>query len=124
MNIYCDSSVDEACVVTEFHEPTINIIPYEKRVTNNVGEYRAALLAATAAWNLRSEDVTIYTDSLLVVNQTIGVWRCRKKLLEPLMLQLRRTLEDLAIFKGRKLSDLLQWIPREESLAGRVLDGG
>ena len=80
MKIYCDSSTQEACLVPEGRDPII--VPYDEPVTNNVGEYKAVILALKwAEDSAHSGDlnVSILTDSLLVVNQVNGVWKCKKE---------------------------------------------
>jgi ribonuclease HI len=113
MNVYCDSSIREACVVVEGQEPTI--IPYDKVVTNNVGEYKAVIEALNIARNRHLNQVVIYTDSLLVVNQVSGEWKCRK----PHLLPFRDQVRSFLATRGAKL----RWCPREDNLAGLVFDG-
>jgi len=118
MRIYCDSSVKEACLVVEGQEP--KIVSYPEAVTVNVGEYRAVLLALEEANYQHLVKATILTDSLLVVNQVNGVWRCKKKHLLPYRDKVRDILLHMSFVPARKYS--LNWIPREENLAGKVLE--
>lgn len=110
--IYCDSSFHEACVVVEGNDP--EIIPYRETVTVNEGEYLAVIAALMTAIKLGLTNVTIFSDSQLVVNQMNGVWKCRKLHL----LKLRRIARDFQAVLGASLV----WIPREENLAGKVLE--
>lgn len=124
MRIYCDSSTKEACIVVEGQDPVI--IPYPEPVTVNVGEYRVVILALTAMLvseevrDLEVEELEVLTDSLLVVNQVNGKWMCKKEHL----LSLRDRVWDLLLlansFPFSKCT--LSWIPREENLAGKVLE--
>ena len=111
MKIYCDSSTREACLVFEGQEPII--IPYSERVTVNVGEYQAVILALEEAERLKLKQVELLTDSRLVVEQANRRWACKKKHLQ----ELREELWSLA----SQIDCTLKWIPREENLAGRVL---
>lgn len=112
MKIYCDSSTREACFILEGQEP-INFL-YPKQVTNNVGEYWAVILALKEAERLKLEQVEVLTDSMLVVNQVNGAWGCRKEHLLPL----RDRIRELA----QKLQASINWVRREENLAGRALE--
>ena len=109
MKIYADSSTKEACIVVEGYDPAV--YPYSEPVTVNVGEYQAAILALSVC-RLISEEVEILTDSLLVVNQVNGLWKCKKPHLLPFRDYARLLMESGATLK---------WIPREENLAGKVL---
>lgn len=112
MKIYCDSSTKEACVVVEGQDP--RIIPYFRTLTVNEGEYTAMLLALEVALSSHLEGVVILSDSQLVVNQVNGVYRVRK----PHLIPLKNTV--LAIVKHVRAT--IKWIPREENLAGKVLE--
>ena len=119
MRIYCDSSTKEACLVVEEQKPLFSVYP--SPVTNNVGEYKAVLLALQ--WVLRALPglpATIHTDSLLVVNQVSGVWACRKPHLLPFKQEVNELMRKV-VNGGRDIR--LEWIPREENLAGKVLEG-
>lgn len=109
MKIWCDSSTREACFVPEGCDPIV--VPYDKPVTNNAGEYKAIILALEWAEDLFGE-VEILTDSLLVTNQVLGIWGCKKKHLLPYLDKVKSFLY---------FNDIVRWIPREENLAGKVL---
>ena len=111
MKIYCDSSTREACIVIEGQDPII--VPYPEKVTNNVGEYRAVILALEEARRPKLEQVELLTDSLLVANQVSGIWKCRQPHLKALLAQVRILLMETPNF--------VTWIPREENLAGKIL---
>lgn len=118
MKIYCDSSTREACVVIEGQDPMV--LPYSEPVTVNVGEYKAVIWALTIARTRNYESVEILTDSLLVVKQVRGEWKCRKAYLLPLRDRVRGLMDRLTLYQ-RWVH--LRWLPREENLAGRVLEG-
>jgi len=54
------------------------------RVTNNVAEYRALLLALTRAEELNADEVEIFSDSRLLVEQFNGTFRVKAEHLKPL----------------------------------------
>ena len=116
--VFCDSSTRKACIVIEGQEPIF--IVYPSPVTNNVGEYKAVLLALQCVLRaLPSLPATIYTDSLLVVNQVSGVWACRKPHLLPFKRKVNELMQKI-MNGGRNIR--LEWIPREENLAGIELE--
>ena len=123
IKIFCDSSIKEACIVVEGQKPIF--IAYPSPVTNNVGEYTAVLLALQWVLNnltdppVRREPITIHTDSLLVVNQVSGVWACRKHHLLPFKRKVNELMQKI-MNGGRDIR--LEWIPREENLAGIELE--
>lgn len=76
-------------------------------MTNNVSEYRAALLALTTIWRSGYRGpVVLCGDSQLVVRQFTGQYTCQAKLLLPLLDRLRKSAE---CFEGLTL----EWVPRE-----------
>ncbi len=79
-------------------------------VTNNQAEYRALLAALEKARRLGAAEVTIRSDSQLLVRQFSGEYRVKDEKLRPLHERAR----DLA---GRFASFRLEHIPREENRA-------
>jgi ribonuclease HI len=114
MKVYCDSSVTEACVVLPSDPPYL--FPYHERVTTNQGEYLALLHALDLCLDFYTYDlhIEIYSDSQLIVNQTNSLWRCR----DPKLIPLRNAAQSQLI----NLNITLHWIPREQNLAGIVLE--
>ncbi len=112
MIIYVDSSTHEACIVVEGQEPII--IPYSNQVTVNVGEYRALLLALWGVERAGWKQPELFTDSLLVAQQVKGKWKCRQTHLLPLLNEARSLVKELKA--------TVNWLPREENLAGKVLE--
>jgi ribonuclease HI len=55
------------------------------RTTNNVAEYKALLLALVRAETLGVQDVELFSDSLLLVQQVKGVYRVKAEHLKPLV---------------------------------------
>ena len=116
MRIFCDSSTRKACIVVEGEKPIF--IVYPSPVTNNVGEYKAVLLALEAAQELRLEDVEILTDSQLVVEQVNGRWKVRTPHLLPFNQLAKKLMQEIGS-EGRNIR--LKWISREENIAGFLL---
>ena len=111
MKVYCDSSTREACYVIEEQDPVI--VSYSEQVTVNVGEYMAVILALEEAKRLGLEQVEVLTDSQLVFMQVVGHWQCRCKHL----LLFRDRVRELLLSPF-----ILRWVPREENIAGWVLE--
>jgi ribonuclease HI len=63
---------------------------YLGRATNNVAEYRGVITALTVAESLGAEDVTLLTDSELLVRQMSGQYRVRNAGLRPLYEEAKR----------------------------------
>jgi len=82
----------------------------EEGITNNCAEYKAVILALRTFPN---EDLKIYSDSQLVVNQLNHVWHIKSDNLRKLAL----LVWDLA--KDRKVEFV--WVPRKQNKAGKLL---
>ncbi len=88
--------------------------------TNNQAEYRAVIAALEKAISLGAHQVTLYSDSDLVVKQINGQYRVKKpelKLLHQQVKHLQHSLEDFTV----------NYIPRRQnaeadSLANKALD--
>ena len=81
----------------------------KKDITNNQAEY----LAALEALKFTTEDIEIYSDSKLVVNQLNHEWHIKDDSLRELAIKVWKLIE------GRKVK--LIWIPREQNKAGKLL---
>lgn len=64
--------------VLEEHGETIGV------ATNNVAEYRALLCGLERARALGADEIEVYGDSALVVNQVKGAWKVKQPHLRPL----------------------------------------
>jgi ribonuclease HI len=89
------------------------------RATNNRAEYRAIIAALEKAIGLGARQVTLNSDSELVVNQINGKYRVKKEALKPLY---RRVKELQSLLESLTVSH----IPREQNteadrLANRAL---
>lgn len=65
-------------------EELVNKGVYLGITTNNQAEYTALKLALEEAINLRAQEVSVYMDSLLVVNQMKGVFKVKNRDLWPI----------------------------------------
>lgn len=92
---------------------TGNVIEVEvdNRKTNNEIEYMAVI----EAFKYAKDGDTIFSDAMVVVNQIKGIFSCKKKHLFKYYMKARK------LYTTRKVN--LQWIPREENLAGKLLEG-
>ena len=116
--LYCDGSGADKYGVSRLCVVVGDKVVVEEGFgwTSNVAEYEALLKAI----ELANDGDKIFTDSKLVLMQTVGdprnnkVWRVKAKHLRPL--------RDAAIagIKEKRLE--LAWIPREINLAGKVLE--
>ena len=90
MNIYTDGSSrgnpgPAGCAFVVYRD-SIKVHEFSRnlgRETNNYAEYQA-LLDALEYCNSIDDDVTIHSDSQLVIKQVKGEWKCKKEKLKPL----------------------------------------
>ena len=82
----------------------------EKETSNNVAEYNGflAILLQLKGMSLQQEEIHIYGDSNLVIQQMSGSWRIKQGFYVPFALSARKL-----IVQFPRLS--LHWIPREEN---------
>lgn|SRR3990167_628142 len=78
--------------------------------SNNVGEYKAFIKILEYLYenDMRSEDITIYGDSKLVIEQMFGSWRIKQGFYVPFAHQAMELVQQFEDVKG-------QWIPREKN---------
>ena len=79
-------------------------------LTNNEAEYYAVILALKSYPN---KDLTIYSDSQLIVSQLKGIYAIREPRLKRLAEKVWR------LMKGRKV--IFRWVRRDRNLAGKIL---
>jgi ribonuclease HI len=80
----------------------------DPHTTNNVGEYTGALLAVRLAKDLGVQDLRIFSDSKVLVNQLNGQWKTRSDHLVKLRDQIWDEAQDFHAIS-------IEWIPREEN---------
>src|ERR671924_157881 len=78
------------------------------RTTNNVAEYRALLLALRRAEELGATEVSIASDSLLLVQQMLGRYRVKAAHLRPLVEEAIRRAKAFRRFS-------IEHVPRERN---------
>jgi ribonuclease HI len=99
------------CVV-QFNKTKIKIGVYHTFTTNNEAEYKGLLLGLSYVCNniepQNIDSVTIKGDSLLVVNQCLGTWKCKALNLQPLLATAKNYIAKLP-------NVTIQHIPRAEN---------
>jgi ribonuclease HI len=78
------------------------------RTTNNVAEYRALLLALARAAAAGAEEVDVFSDSLLLVQQVNGAYRVKADHLKPLLAEAVRRAKEFRRFS-------IAHVPREKN---------
>ena len=113
MNIYVDGGTrnHNICLV----DGSITLIRNRKdNLTNNELEYLALMYGlGYVKHKYKGEDITIYSDSQLIVNQMNGKWRVTTEKLIPLY-------EACSRMKTNRIK--IKWISRDFNLAGYVLE--
>lgn len=96
------------------------IIGSGPEMSNNVAEYYALLQLLLWLDSQPAEDISILSDSQLVVNQITGNWKVKKGLYKPYLdCCLRLIVQNQDIWKDKIK---FKWIPREENLAHSVIE--
>ena len=123
IEVWIDGSTTKTCVIIEGFQPKVEDLPMH--VTNNVGEYHSLLRALFYLIDLgfSNKEVTIYSDSELMVHQVNTrltpsykpVYACRAEHLQPLLAEVLRLVRLFS--KGITLCHVC----REENKAGRIL---
>ena len=114
-DIYVDGGTrgSRICLVDTSEHKTI-IKTRGGDLTNNELEYLAVLYALDYINNRHKKDnVTIYSDSKLIVNQINGEWRITTERLQPLYDKCIKRMTDKIKIK---------WIGRDSNLAGIILE--
>lgn len=111
MKIYTDGGEDRYCFVIP-EKNTIKIFE-KKGITNNEAEYLAVIEALNFVEE--SSDVWILSDSKLIVNQMKMEWHIKEERLRELFEKV------INIIDKKKLKFKIEWIPREENKAGKIL---
>lgn len=89
-------------------------------MSNNVAEYYALLQLLLWLDSKPVEDISILSDSQLVVNQITGNWKVKKGLYKPYLdCCLRLMVQNQTMWKDKIK---FKWIPREENLAHLVIE--
>jgi ribonuclease HI len=115
IKIYVDGGTvgTRICLVDKLKDKTI-VKTRGVNPTNNELEYLALLYALEyIANNYKKRNITIYSDSMLIVNQINGKWRVTTPKLTPLWNKCMKLVTDKMKIK---------WVSRDFNEAGWVLD--
>jgi len=92
------------------------------QATNNVAEYTALVKALESARNLGATDLTVYTDSELMVRQLQGAYKVRSDLIRPLFEQVNELRSE---FKRCAVTHVMRDKNKQaDALVNRALDAG
>ena len=87
--------------------------------TNNRAEYQALIYALAIAQSVE-DDILIKSDSKLIVEQVNGNWKVKDQKLIPLCKDAQKLIDiRKQLFNA---STTLQWLRREDNLAGHMLE--
>jgi ribonuclease HI len=81
---------------------------YLGEMTNNMAEYEALVIALSMACKSNVKNVSIYTDSLLVVNQIMGKYKIKNITLQKYAEKAKKLIRTIDHFA-------VKYIPREEN---------
>lgn len=87
--------------------------------TNNIAEYHALIYALAIAQSVE-DNITITSDSKLVVEQVNGRWKVKDPKLTGLCKDAKKLIDLREQLFG--FSTTLQWVSREHNLAGHMLE--
>ncbi|OGQ49330.1 MAG: hypothetical protein A3I09_05000 [Deltaproteobacteria bacterium RIFCSPLOWO2_02_FULL_47_10] len=96
------------------------IFEYIGETTNNQAEYKALLKALVAAGELGAEQIEIFADSELMVNQLKGLYKVKNEGLRPLFNNAKELLRKFKVCN-------IEYVPREKNkeadeLANKAID--
>jgi len=82
--------------------------------TNNEAEYMGLINGLMLARNMNIDAINVYGDSLLVINQVIGKWKCNAANLKPLLISARNLVNRFEHIQ-------MEHIPREKNSRADLL---
>ncbi len=107
-------------VVVESERGELEICGFLGRTTNNVAEYAGLIAALTWARDNNVEELTLYSDSQLLVNQLTGAYKVKAPHLIPIFLRaldLKRGIPSVAAHHVRREQN-----SKADGLANRAVD--
>lgn len=110
MDIYTDGSGKTGKYIYAIPEKNFKKIFQMKGLTNNEAEYHGVIEALK---NNRGKNISIYSDSQLIVNQLNKNYKIKEPRLKVLAEKVWKLCE------GRNVK--FKWVPREKNFAGRIL---
>lgn len=111
--LYVDASCNLTCMLQQDQQPEVEIANGR---THNVNEHMAI---RRALWRFPGEDLNIFSDSQLAVRQINGIYQTRD---ETLRQEVLKTRLELMKRDAKGLHTNIEWIPREQNLAGIFLE--
>ena len=91
---------------------------YLGKMTNNMAEYEALLRGLQKALELGAQEITAYTDSLLIANQVLGKYKINNEILREYVVKVRKIIGNFDHFT-------IQYTPREQNrIADKLAKGG
>jgi len=81
---------------------------YLGSMTNNMAEYEALLYVLNKAIDYGIENLNVYTDSLLVANQVLGIYRVKNPTLQGYISKIKKIFDNFKHFS-------IKYIPREKN---------
>ena len=117
--VWIDGSTTTLCYVIEGEDPQVRDLSQFGRTkcTVNEGEYFALIaFLQENAQRFRDEPITILSDSELMVKQLNGEYKVKEPRLRALHIEVK------LYIRWHRRDMRFVWIPREENLAGKVLE--
>jgi len=111
LEVYVDGSGKNGAYCYLFPGGKPRVFLGEQHLTNNQAEYKAIIAALQEH---PREELTLLSDSQLAVRQLNGEYEIRNSKLRELAEEVR------SLCRDRKV--VFKWIPREENLAGKMLE--
>ncbi len=91
------------------------------KVTNNVAEYKALILALSVIVKIKPSSVKIYMDSNLIVQQIQGKWRIKDPNLK---ISYNQAIEHISKLKKFEIIHIRRHLNKEaDALANKAIDG-
>jgi ribonuclease HI len=103
------------CCVAIAKAPTEYVFRQLGHGSNNTAEWRGLLLAARIAVDRQFNNVVIYGDSMLIINQAKGMWRINVP-------EHRQFYREFCQLRDKIEQCFLHQVPRDHNLAGHYLE--
>lgn len=107
-------------VLVETDDGTTEICCFLGRTTNNVAEYAGLIAALSWAREHGVDDLTIYSDSQLLVNQLSGAYRVKAAHLIPIFLRAQQLRREVGTVRARHVGR--EQNSHADGLANRAID--
>lgn len=120
-----NGSLDATGVAVVYHDKVVSELPIKEwtegecKVTNNIAEYMGIALALKYINNENIKEVTISSDSKLVVNSLNYNWNVKSPNIKKLYQSIRKTLR---LMKAKGFNIDLIWEGRDNNKAGIYIE--